>query len=163
MSAFQNKPRLKTKATGQGNHWFWAGSCIGCIYNTSLCASLGKTWLGQPHWVTCVVIPSNLAQSWSQWCCHGRNHAQNRLCSGVRFRQAERSSVWFTLIRLRLYNQHWLLPFTSQLSTACILIAISSLVKWKQLWSILCKGCHAVLFVCARAPVSHCRLLVILI
>lgn len=45
----------------------------------------------------------------------------------------EPCSVRFTLIRLGLYNQHWLLPFTSQLSTPCILIAISLLLKLKQL------------------------------
>lgn len=53
--------------------------------NPSLCASLGKTWLYQPHRATRVVILWNLAASWSQWCCHGHNHSQKHgLCSGVK-------------------------------------------------------------------------------
>lgn len=143
---------------------YWVYSLL--THNTSLCVSLGKTWLGQPHCATCAVILSNLAESWSQRCCHGRNHTKNRLCSGVMpdsdSAGEEPYSVWFTLIRLRLYNQHWLLPFTSQLNTPCILIAISSLLKLKQLgvveqritWCVVC------VHVCMNlGDATHTRLL----
>lgn len=98
------------------------------------------TEMGRPCSIKSALILSNLSESWNQRCFHGHNHNKKQTVSlsvltQMLVSRGKPCRMIFSLIKLKLLQSALIASsfFPPQLNALCIQIAISCLVKLKQL------------------------------